>query len=97
MPDRLLFIDTGVLIDYSRGIEKTKELLKNLELEYTLAISVITQLELMVGCENKADFKSLQKFLFNFEIIQLSKTGSEKAVDLFKHYRLSQGVLIPEC
>lgn len=50
----------------------------------------------MVGCENKADFKSLHKFLLNFEIIQLSKSSSEKAVDLFEKYRLSHGVLIPD-
>jgi predicted nucleic acid-binding protein len=96
MPAGLLLIDTDVLIDYSRGIEKTKGILKNLEPNYNLAISVVTQLELMVGCENKADFKSLQKFLSNFEIIQLSKSTSEKAVDLFKKYRLSHGVLIPD-
>ena len=96
MATELLLIDTDVLIDYSRGIEKTKGILKNLESEHNLAISVVTQLELMVGCENKADFKSLQKFLSNFEIIQLSKSTSEQAVDLFKKYRLSHGVLIPD-
>lgn len=96
MPNGLLLIDTDVLIDYSRGIEKTKGILKTLESDLTLAISVVTQLELMVGCENKADFKSLQNFLSNFEIIQLSKSISEKAVDLFKKYRLRHGVLIPD-
>jgi hypothetical protein len=96
MANGLLLIDTDVLIDYSRGIEKTKGILKTLESDHTLAISVVTQLELMVGCENKADFKSLQNFLSNFEIIQLSKSISEKAVDLFKKYRLSHGVLIPD-
>ena len=63
MATGLLLIDTDVLIDYSRGIEKTKGILKNLESEYILALSVITQLEMMVGCKNKTDFKSLQKFL----------------------------------
>ncbi|WP_234571966.1 type II toxin-antitoxin system VapC family toxin [Rhodohalobacter sp. 614A] len=92
----LLLIDTDVLIDYSRGVEKTKGFLKNLEADHILAISVVTQLELMVGCENKTDLKSLQKFLTNFEIIQLSKSTSEIAVDLFKKYRLSHGVLIPD-
>jgi predicted nucleic acid-binding protein len=72
MPAELILIDTDVLIDYSRGIKETKEILSSLESNYILAISVVTQLELMVGCENKADFKSLQKFLSNFEIIQLS-------------------------
>ena len=34
----LLLIDTDVFIDYSRGIEKTKEYLKNLESDHILAI-----------------------------------------------------------
>jgi hypothetical protein len=42
MPAGLLLIDTDVLIDYSRGIEKTKEFLKNLEPDFILAISVVT-------------------------------------------------------
>lgn len=96
MSDDLLLVDTDVLIDFSRGIEKSKEKLKSLESDYILAISVITQLELMVGCENKADFKSLQKFLTDFEVIHLSKSISQKAVDLFDKYRLSHGVLIPD-
>jgi predicted nucleic acid-binding protein len=91
-----LLIDTDVLIDYSRGINKTKGFLNNLESDYLLSISVITQLELMVGCENRSEFKSLQIFLSNFETIQLSKTISERAVDLFEKYRLSHEVLIPD-
>jgi predicted nucleic acid-binding protein len=96
MANDLLLIDTDVLIDFSRGVEKTKKKLKKYESEYTLSISVITQLELMVGCENKADFKDLKDFLDDFEIIQLNSSISEKAVELFNEFRLSHGVLIPD-
>ncbi|MEX2602219.1 MAG: type II toxin-antitoxin system VapC family toxin [Balneolaceae bacterium] len=92
----LLLIDTDVLIDFSRGVEKTKEKLKKQESEYKLAISVVTQLELMVGCENKADFNSLKEFLEDFEILQLNSSISKKSVELFEKYRLSHGVLIPD-
>lgn len=50
----------------------------------------------MVGCENKSDFKTLNDFLENFEVIQLIPPISEKAVQLFKAYRLSHGVLIAD-
>lgn len=96
MSDGLLLIDTDVLIDYSRGIVGTKDLLLNLESEYALAISVVTQLELMVGCENKADFSSLKNFLATFEIIHVNKSISEKTAELFEKYRLSHGVMIPD-
>ncbi|MEX0685943.1 MAG: type II toxin-antitoxin system VapC family toxin [Balneolales bacterium] len=96
MIDNLLLIDTDVLIDFGRGVGKAREQLNDQESVNILTISVVTQLELMVGCENKADFKSLQSFLKNFEIIQLDNTISEKAVHLFEKYRLSHGVMIPD-
>lgn len=96
MADELLLVDTDVLIDFSRGVEKSKEKLRNLESDHILAVSVITQFELMVGCENKADFKSLRKFLSGFEVLHLNKSISQKAVNLFDKYRLSHGVLIPD-
>jgi len=96
MAKSLLLIDTDVLIDFSRGVEQSRVQLKKLETEHALAISIITQLELMVGCENKTDFKSLHKFLDDFEIIHLNSSISVKAVDLFEEYRLSHGVLIPD-
>lgn len=96
MPKELILIDTDVLIDYSRGIDQSRERLKDLETDHILSISVVTQLELMVGCENKAEFKSLQEFLRDLEIIQLDSSISQTAVELFENYRLSHGVLIPD-
>lgn len=96
MAANVLLIDTDVLIDYSRGIQKTKDYLEKLEHSHRLSISVITKLELMVGCENKLAFNALKKFLTNFEIIQISKSSSEMAVSLFETYRLSHGVMIPD-
>lgn len=50
----------------------------------------------MVGCSNKKDFVALQRFLSDFKIIQLTSEISNKTVELFKKYRLSHGVLIPD-
>jgi|SRR5699024_434994 len=96
MPKSLLLVDTDVLIDFSRGVEESREQLRDLEKDHVLAISVVTQLELMVGCENKRAFESLQKFLDNFNILHLNSSISEQAVELFEEYRLSHGVLIPD-
>lgn len=96
MPTDLILIDTDVLIDYSRGIEQSRKQLKDFGTNHILSISVITQLELMVGCENRTEFKSLQEFLADFEIIHLDSLVSKKAVTLFENFRLSHGVLIPD-
>ncbi len=96
MPEELFIVDTDILIDYSRGIEKAKASIVEFEIENRLAISVITQLELMVGCENKQDFKLLNTFLQDFEVIPLNASISDKAVELFEMFRLSHGVMIPD-
>ncbi|PAU92948.1 VapC toxin family PIN domain ribonuclease [Aliifodinibius salipaludis] len=96
MADQFILVDTDILIDVSRGITQAVETLEELQEDHTLSISVVTQMELMVGCENKKEFKQLENFLKRFEIIQLSEGISTKAVDLFKEYRLSHGVLIAD-
>lgn len=59
-------------------------------------MSVITQLELMVGFENKKEFRELNTFLERFTIFHISEVISSKAVDLFEQYRLSHGVKITD-
>jgi predicted nucleic acid-binding protein len=49
-----------------------------------------------VGCANKNEFQALQKFLVEFEIVQLNNRISLKAVELFEDFRLSHGVMIPD-
>ena len=49
----LTLIDTDILIDAGRENQKAIILLNEIETTSGLAISVITQMELIVGCRNK--------------------------------------------
>lgn len=49
----LTIVDTDVLIDAALQINKAIDCLDGLEQNSMLAISVITQMELFVGCRNK--------------------------------------------
>lgn len=91
-----IVVDSDILIDVSRGISQAIEKLEDLEQANELSVSVITQLELMVGCENKEEFKELNTFLERFTIFHVSEIISSKAVDLFEQYRLSHGVKIAD-
>ncbi len=95
MPPAVL-IDTDILIDAGRGIQQALDCLDNYEAQGTLAISVITELELIVGCQNKRELQKLEKFLRRFEIKMLNGQASNITVDLIKQYRLSHGLLIPD-
>lgn len=93
---QIVIVDTDILIDAGLKIDKAIDYLKRLEQENTLRVSVITQMELIVGCRNKRELNSLDKFLRRFEIINIDETISFKSVELLRKYRLSHGLLIAD-
>lgn len=92
----LIIIDTDILIDISHNNDKAVSFLEGLDTRYQLGISLITQMELIVGCRNKQESVILDKFLKRFQIIKLNDAISTLAVELLKQYRLSHGLLIPD-
>ena len=93
----LLLVDTDILIDVGRAERKAVERLKNEESKFSLAVSSVTQMELIIGCRNKTELKLLDKFLNKLEIISISEVISSKSIELLKKYRLSHGLLIADC
>ncbi len=91
-----VLIDTDVLIDYSHGLQRAKDALIKLKRTHRLEISVITQLELMMGCQNRREFSQLQEFIKLFHVIKLNELQSLEVVYLFESYWLSHGVSIPD-
>jgi predicted nucleic acid-binding protein len=89
-------VDTDILIDAARGIVESVEFLKTRETASSLAISVVTQMELTVGCRNKSEFATLKKFLRRFQILPIGIEVSDAAADLLDKYHLSHGLLIPD-
>lgn len=89
-------VDTDILIDASREIQVAVDRLQ-LEVENSfLAVSIITQMELIIGCRNKNELQKLERFLQHYSIIKLNESISDKAVELLRNYRLSHGLLIPD-
>lgn len=62
----LILVDTDVLIDASRGVNNAVTFLEAIEKESTLAVSTVTEMELIVGCRNKTELRELDKFLARF-------------------------------
>lgn len=92
----LTIVDTDILIDTARGITQGINYLQNLQLNSTLAISAVTEMELIVGCTNKADLRKFERFLTQFHIVKIDCDISDKSVELLKLYRLSHGLLIAD-
>ncbi len=61
-------VDTDIIIDVGRGIPEAVNCLQRLQSSSRLAISVVTQMELIVGCTNKSELRTLEKFLQQFDL-----------------------------
>jgi len=95
VPDPVV-VDTDILVDAGRGVGEAVSCLQQIEQRAALALSVISQMELMIGCQSKAELRSLDRFLLRFQLIKLSEQISDTALDLLRRYRLSHGLLIPD-
>lgn len=96
MPGKLILIDTDILIDVSRNVPSAIETLSDHKRQFILSISMVTQLELINGCHNKKELHQLSEFIERFAILPITEAISTKTVELFKKYRLSHGVQIPD-
>lgn len=88
-------VDTDILIDVSRQASDAIAVLERMEGQSIMAISVITQMELIVGCRNKTELWKTDRFLKRFEIVTLNEPISDRAIELLRQYRLSHGLAIP--
>jgi hypothetical protein len=91
-----ILVDTDVLIDAGRAVEVAVVQLETADQKSTLAVSIITQMELVVGCRNRTELQIIERFLERFEIIKLNEAISDKAIDLLCNYRLSHGLVIAD-
>ncbi len=92
----MVLVDTDILIDVSRNIETAINRIKIEEQTGQIAISAITQIELIVGCRNKLELGHLNRFLSRYQILQINENISALTVELIKTYRLSHGLLMPD-
>ena len=92
----LVIVDTDILIDSGRNISEAVTCLQEIEQAASLAISVVTQMELVIGCQSKAELRTLDRFLSRFQVIKLNNEISDIAIDLLRRYRLSHGLLIAD-
>ncbi len=95
MPE-LIIVDTDILIDVGKDDKIAVKRLEKEETRTAVTISIITKMELIVGCRNKKELQALDKFLNRFEILSVNEEIAEKAMELLRKYRLSHGLLIAD-
>lgn len=101
MAKKKIICDTDVMIDYwdntkSRHIVTKSILEESIELD-NVVLSAITKMELMLGAASKSDMTIITKKLARFNIGLINNEITIQAFDLLEKYRLSHGLLLPDC
>ncbi|MBS0619510.1 MAG: type II toxin-antitoxin system VapC family toxin [Spirochaetes bacterium] len=81
--------DTNILIDYLNADKRAK---KELDLYERRLISLVTQIEILVGAKDKEDEAELRKFLRHFELCDISQEVAEFCIKL----RQKKKIRIPD-
>ena len=89
-------IDTDILIDAERGIPDAISFLAARQAATGVRLSIVTAMELAVGCRNAAELGRLRQFLGFTTVLPISIPISEGAFRLIESFRLSHGLLIPD-
>lgn len=93
----MILADSTILIDLSRGNEEAilfcDDERKN---GREIAISVISSMELIIGCRDKRELDRTSKFLADFVLIDISIPISKRAFQLMLQFNMSHGVVIPD-
>jgi predicted nucleic acid-binding protein len=92
----IIIIDTDIFVDVARGDKKASEFLNKAKSQNILAISSVTEMELLVGCRNKSELAQLDLFLSDYRRIKIDERISDEAVALLRQFRLSHGLLIAD-
>jgi predicted nucleic acid-binding protein len=88
--------DTDILIDGARNLPEGVEFLSSLVSSKALRISIVSAMELVLGCRDKTELQKLHEFVVPINAIPISEPISNRAFDLLSTFYLSHGLLIPD-
>lgn len=91
----MILCDTNIFIEFYKKNDKIIQALQDIGKE-NIAISVITEAELLYGAFNSQEFRKLQKHLAMCKNYPLSRETSVVFIELMNRYALSHKPSIPD-
>jgi len=90
----LILCDSNVMIDW---INHKQKAVNDLQwIEGYIALSIITEYEIIAGAKDMAMQRRFEKLLGNYTIISLDHKISLLGISLYKKYKLSHGLDMPD-
>jgi predicted nucleic acid-binding protein len=76
-------LDTTVLVDVIRKEEAALDYIDSTrKAEGSLRLSIVTKMELIIGCRDKAEVQKTEKLLADYEVLDVTPLISRKAYEL---------------
>lgn len=89
-------LDTSILVDLLRGNVQAARWIDALPVA-SRWISVITAIELLTGCRNRAEQRAVDRELAQYTMVHVSEDISQAALALYRQHHLSDGVGFLDC
>jgi predicted nucleic acid-binding protein len=96
MADTVWLLDTSILIDVLRGSTVARRWIDAQPVS-VCAISVITAAELLAGCRNHREQRTVEREIASYQILWLDEDISRTAIDFYQRFHLSHGVGFFDC
>jgi len=81
-----VILDTGIVIRYLRGDRRAAQLLDSLEAQSLMSVSVVTVLEILVGCRDDDERDAAHELLARLNPVVIGLAVAEKAAPLIQRY-----------
>lgn len=89
-----ILIDTDILIKIYRGNKEHKLVLQ--DLPHNLIISCITQMELLIGCNNKKMQDEIEENLQSYKVLLINTQIISTANEIIKKYSFSHKMSVAD-
>ncbi len=92
----MILVDSNILIRFSRGDNESAKWLETTGLQDELLVSVITELELLVGSRDKRHLSEIKTFLSRFPALDITPEISRLASKLIEECCLSHNLQVAD-
>ena len=89
-------VDTDILVDALRRFSVGLDYVEEASQQGTLRISIISKMELIMGCRNRRELHRLERFLRRCTVLGMTEAIAARTVTLLRQYRLSHGLSITD-
>jgi len=91
----VILCDTNIIIEFLKGNASIVEQLRVIG-QTQIAVSAITQAELLFGARDKRELQSLQKMRLSVQVFPVTPAISDRFIQLITSYSLSHRLAIPD-